>query len=362
MNVISKKVPYLNTIVRNLHSVDKKEFETFFKMFKRADCIVRVGQGRSRKACDLGLYRTRKRVVTRDDIDFPGNNIEEGLAALRKKYQNIVILIVSSSGETKTPKYLAEDVARYLQRTGTKNIKLAAITSRQDSTVGKIAKEYGTVLILQGPKIEAKTSKEAAKAGIMNDIFEFSATMLIHKIKRAVNENKEFNWARRQIFSEMKKIGGITDQFVQTQYYKKLISKLRTRSHVTVGGYGPAEIVAEMTVIRIRHVKKSMGDSAHNAGSYAPNPRPYDIFLAISFSGKTRAIIDWTKEYELNFSITGNNSPLSGQTESFLINQPIEEFYITAVFVLSPISLSLIEAGGFGIRPGDMRYQHSRNE
>ncbi|MCK5044608.1 hypothetical protein KAR26_02680 [Candidatus Parcubacteria bacterium] len=360
MNEISKNALYLNTINRNLHNIDKKETEKFFGIFKEADCIIRVGQGRSRAACDLGLCGIRKRIVTRDNLDFPGNNIGEGLTALRREYKNIVILIVSSSGETKTPKYLAEDVASYLRRTGTAKIKIIAITSRPDSTVGKIARKYGVMLKLEGPKSEAKTSKIAAKAGIMNDIFELPVMLFIHKMKEAVNRNKKLSWVQQQIYLEMENIGKIVDQFVQTKYYDKLVSKLLTRAHITVGGYGPAELAASMLVIRLRHIKKKMKDSAHKSGSDAPRPRLYDILLTISFTGETRAVIDWTNDYTFNFSITGNNSSLSGKTENFLLNEPIEKFYVITSFLLSPIPLRLVEVSGIGLE--SVKSEHSSTE
>jgi len=161
----------------------------------------------------------------------------------------------------------------------------------------------------------------------------------------------------------------VYDQYVYSTVYQRLVEKMSTRGHATVGGRGPAKNVAEMTVIRLQHVKRALGDQAYLSGELAPKPRLGDTLLLVSWSGENKPLLAWHKEYDTAganiFSIVGNQSPLSESTGSIIIKSPASQFYLHAAFLLSPLPLLLVKnlkEHGFGLPPEIMAWYHSSTD
>jgi 6-phospho-3-hexuloisomerase len=122
---------------------------------------------------------------------------------------------------------------------------------------------------------------------------------------------------------------------------------MEKRGHVIVGGTGIARVVALMSVIRLQHVKRAIGDEAYLSGPLAPRPRAGDTVLLVSWSGENETLLQWMKESRIfganTYSITGRESTLSRNTDSFVLPSDPSDFYLRAAFVLSPIPLSLVD-------------------
>ncbi|MFH1656917.1 MAG: SIS domain-containing protein [bacterium] len=348
-NRVSGKVPSFNKIIRNIEAVDKGELEKVVGLVGDADVIIFGATGRSNKSLRRGLGGIEgKRIITRKDPDYPGRNIFEVLETSEKQGKEVLLVVNSCSGTTETPRYLIEDVATYIENTGTKKVKIAAITANLDSPIGKIAQKYGVALKLKGTKVQSKTSEQASSLGMMNDLFELGSAMLFQETREALNNGQSWQQARKQIFIEMAEIGKRLDKFVECKPYRKLITKLSTRAHVVIGGYGPSEEVAEELAIRLGHVKESIGDRVDIVGSSASHVRPGDTLIIISCSGETRCVLKWIEKYRAVketyvFSIVGKKSPISERSDgSFIINKPVNRFYSAAALLLSSIPLDLV--------------------
>ncbi|MEA2033293.1 MAG: hypothetical protein U9N41_06905 [Euryarchaeota archaeon] len=345
---VRKRVGYIKGVMKNVHKVNKKEFEAFYDDLNSADCIILVGEGRSQSALYIGMGQMDKWVRTMVDVDFPGRNIVEAAPVLEKKYDKIALLVNSGSGETATPKIVVKQLADYIEREKTDKFTIDAVVSNTNSSIGKIGeKDYGNVVELRGRERKSDRANAFLKHGIMNDVYELGSLLLFQKLKEAINEKKDYNAVFEKMEEESKVVGKIVDEFVSSDVYKTIIDKLETRSSITMGGLGPARNVAKMTAIRLQHVKRAIGDEAYLSGPFAPRPRAGDILFLISWSGETEPLLKWCKEQKefggCVYSIVGNESALSRESESFIIESSPTTFYARATFALSPLPLHLVE-------------------
>ena len=346
---VSSEVEYINSVTANVRNVKKSEFKPFFDDLNAADCIIPLGEGRSQSALYIGMGQIKNKVVkTMIDIDFPGRNIVEAAPVLEKKYDKIVLLVNSGSGETTTPKIVVKQLSDYIEQEKSEKFTIAAVVSNTNSTIGKIGeKDYGRVVELKGRRKRKNITNAYLKHGIMNDVYELSSLLLFQKTKEAINEGKGHTAVFRKVAEESTVIGEIVDRFVCSDKYHDLIDKLETRSRITMGGLGPARNVAKMTAIRLQHVKRAIGDEAYLSGPFAPRPRACDVLFLISWSGETESILGWCrgqKKFGTHvYSIVGNESALSRESESFIIESPSTAFYERATFALSPLPLHLVE-------------------
>jgi len=346
---VSSEVEYINSVTANVRNVKKSEFKPFFDDLNAADCIIPLGEGRSQSALYIGMGQIKNKVVkTMIDIDFPGRNIVEAAPVLEKKYDKIVLLVNSGSGETTTPKIVVKQLSDYIEQEKSEKFTIAAVVSNTNSTIGKIGeKDYGHVVELKGRRKRKNITNAYLKHGIMNDVYELSSLLLFQKTKEAINEGKGHTAVFRKVAEESTVIGEIVDRFVCSDKYHDLIDKLETRSRITMGGLGPARNVAKMTAIRLQHVKRAIGDEAYLSGPFAPRPRACDVLFLISWSGETESILGWCrgqKKFGTHvYSIVGNESALSRESESFIIESPSTAFYERATFALSPLPLHLVE-------------------
>jgi D-arabinose 5-phosphate isomerase GutQ len=346
---ISREVGYINGVIQNVHNVKRDEFKRFFDVLDAADCIILLGEGRSQSALYIGMGQLNREVRTFVDIDFPGRNILEAAPVLEQKYDRIVLLVNSGSGETTTPKIVVKQLAEYIERTKSENFSIAAVVANQHSTIGRVAeKEYGHVVELHGREHAPNDTDEFLKHGIMNDVYELGSMLLFQKTKEAINEGKDDSAVFEKIDAESRVIGEFVDRFVCSEMYNEVIDRLETRSRITLGGVGPARNVAKMTAIRLQHVKRALGDEAYLAGPFAPRPRACDILFFISWSGETESILKWAREQKefgvYAYSIVGKKeSSLARESESFIIESTPTVFYERATFALSPLPLHLVE-------------------
>lgn len=346
--IVSHEVGYINSVVRNLQSVKRSELKPFFDNLNAADCIILVGEGRSQTALYIGMGQMNKVVKTMVDIDFPGRNILEAAPVLEKQYNNIALLVNSGSGETSTPKIIVKQLSDYIEQNKSDKFSINAVVSDTKSSIGKISeKEYGHVLELKGRVKRSRATNEFLKHGIMNDVYELGSLLLFQKIKEAINEGNGHSMVFKKIADESIVVGKIVDHFVSSDIYHEIINKLETRGRITIGGIGPARNVAKMTVIRLQHVKRAVGDEAYLSGPFASRPRAGDILFLISWSGETEPILRWCKEQKdfgsYIYSIVGNESRLSRYSESFIIESTVTTFYERATFALSPLPMHLVE-------------------
>ncbi len=365
---ISREVGYINGVIQNVQGVRRDEFKRFFDVLAAADCIILLGEGRSQSALYIGMGQLDRDVRTFVDIDFPGRNILEAAPVLEQKYERIVLLVNSGSGETTTPKIVVKQLAEYIERTKSEHFSIAAVVANPSSTIGRVSEtDYGHVLELRGRERIPNDTNEFLKHGIMNDVYELSSMLLFQKTKEAINEGKGDASVFEKIEAESRVIGGLVDRFVCSEMYDKVVDRLETRSRITLGGIGPARNVAKMTAIRLQHVKRALGDEAYLAGPFAPRPRACDLVFFISWSGETESVVKWCREQKESgvyaYSIVGKDSTLARESESFIIEASPTTFYERATFALSPLPLHLVERlnqRGFRLPEYIMRWwQHS---
>lgn len=340
------KVPYINTVHENVMNLKQNEVDAFYENISSAECIIPVGEGRSQCALYIGLRNIDRDVKMIEAVDFPGENMSEAAEILEKKYSRISLLVNSGSGETTNPKRVVEELKEYIDKSGSESFTIDSIVSNPESSIGKISKEYGSTVVLEGRGAGLKTGIEFMKHGIMNDIYELGSLILVHKIRNLVNSYGNGN-IFEQMDEDMKEICGLIDDFVGSNTYQSLLDNMEKRGHVIVGGTGIARIVALMSVIRFQHVKRAIGDEAYLTGSLAPRPRAGDTTILVSWSGENETLLKWMKEskgFGANvYSVTGKKSTLSDNTDSFVLPSDPTGFYMKAAFVLSPVSLSLVD-------------------
>jgi 6-phospho-3-hexuloisomerase len=167
---------------------------------------------------------------------------------------------------------------------------------------------------------------------------------------------------------ELPIIGEVVDEYIPSVQFKSLVDKMENRCNITVGGKGPSRYVADMTAIRLQHVKRVSGSDAYVAGPFAHPPWPGDIGIFISWSGETKPTLSWCDKYRRSggyiFSITGNrkNRLSEKSDDSFVISSESPSFYERTAFALSPVPLHLLEIferRGFNIPEYLLEWYHS---
>jgi D-arabinose 5-phosphate isomerase GutQ len=338
----------IGSVMKNVHNIKPSQFKPFYDDLDAADCIILIGEGRSQNALYIGMGQIDKYVRTIVDVDFPGRDIVKAAPVLEKKHDKIALLVNSGSGETSTPRIVIKQLSDYIERTKSNQFTINAVVSNTNSSIGKIGeKEYGNVVELKGRDRSPKSTNGYLKHGIMNDVYELSSLLLFQKIKEALNEKNDYTAVFEKMDAESKILSKIVTKFVKSDNYQDIIGKLETRSRITMGGLGPARNVAKMTAIRLQHVKRALGDEAYLSGPFAPRPRAGDILFMISYSGETEPLLGWCKEQKESggyaYSIVGNESTLSRETDSFIIESTPTTFYERATFALSPLPLHLVK-------------------
>ncbi|MEJ2242262.1 MAG: hypothetical protein P8Y18_08980 [Candidatus Bathyarchaeota archaeon] len=137
MKKISEKisgVEYVERINDNLLKLKEKNLLPLYEDLKNADCIVCGGSGRSLHSLNIAMsqmamMKKPKVVITREDVGFPGRGMLDAASKLEKRHKKVVLLINSGSGESDDPRHLAEELEKYLKKTGSKKFTMVVFAT-----------------------------------------------------------------------------------------------------------------------------------------------------------------------------------------------------------------------------------------
>jgi len=378
-------IRYINDVFNNVLRVDERELSSLYEDIEQASCIVPCGAGRSEQSLlismsQLAKMRMKKRKVIQypEGPGFPAGNMYDAASILEELYSNdghVYLLINSGSGKTKAPLVMAEELARYIEKTGTKNFRMGLITSMPQSPIAKIVKKYGSVV-----RVEGRTKEEAERplgyrtTGIMGDKFELASGFLLSTIVEGLFKGYTVEKLYGIMRREARLLGRLIDRTVESEDYRKSIDILERRSNVFGGGRGTSMFVVKTLLIRLGHVKGPLGDSVFVAGGInTPRPRAGDLGIFISYSGETQQVLNWAEQMkEMNayvISITSQeNSSLNRISDMKIVipegRMPGEPrwFYIRSVFITSPQPVLLcgrLEERGLPLGEDILKWYHS---
>ena len=352
-------VEYVDRINENLLKITTKNLQPLYEALKAADCIVCGGSGRSLHSLNIAMSQIAmmedpKVIITREDVGFPGRGMLDAASKLEKRHKKIVLLINSGSGESDDPRHLAKELEKYLQATGSKKFTMGLITSNSNSSLAKIVKRNGHVVAIKGRiKQQLPSSDAYSQTGIMGDLFELGSLFLLQMITEAISENCSVEKVIELIGKEAPILKEITENAVDSDATKAVLDILERRSDVFLGGRGTAELVAKMTAVRLFHIKKFLGDDVYIArGVNTPHPRAGDLEILISYSGRTKPVVDWCDRFRdlggTVFAIVGtkktnleSKSNLNILLEEITTKGKPRRFYMRAAYVLSCLPILL---------------------
>lgn len=335
--VICKKVAYINIINGNLGQVNEEILGKIIDVMKRCRRIILTAQGRSRSGLLIGMKGIKKRTFTQEDSSFHWRNITKAAIDLNKKDGLTVLLVNSQSGNTTSPKLMVKGLRSFINRTGSQKFIICCVTAHPES---EIAKNSDIVLQLKGSE---KIQQPSGINEMMGDVFELGSTILFHGIKKGVNNGLSAKEVLALVKGEMKIIGNLVDDYLADPHYTEMVEEISSSPKIIFGGVGPDEEVARMTKIRVNHVVKILGREAYKSGDDAPPPQPGLLLVLISWSGETEPVLEWLDDYHKGgstiFSIVGTaHASLSKNSKSYVLDAPVEKFYIRAAFLLSPLA------------------------
>ncbi|TRO54061.1 SIS domain-containing protein [Candidatus Bathyarchaeota archaeon] len=352
-------VEYVERINDNLLKLKEKNLLPLYEDLKTADCIVCGGSGRSLHSLNIAMsqiamMKKPKVVITREDVGFPGRGMLDAASKLEKRHKKIVLLINSGSGESDDPIHLAEELEKYLKKTGSNKFTMGLITSNSNSSLAKIVQMYGNVITVAGREKKQLPSSDAySETGIMGDLFELGSLFLLQMITEALSENNTVDRVLELIAEEAPYLKNITESAVHSEATSSTLNILERRSDVFLGGRGTAEIVAKMTAVRLFHIKKFLGDNVYIArGVNTPHPRAGDLEILISYSGRTKPVVGWCNRFRglggSVYSIVGRegtaldlNSDMKVLIEEAVEHGKPRRFYMRAAYVLSCLPILL---------------------
>jgi len=377
---ICREVPYINKVKENVLGIKPEQLKRLFKSLKTHSVIIPVASGRSKYAMNIPLsqatlMKNPKTVLSLEGPEFPWGSIYEAAPILEQRYKNqkILVLFNSGSGETEDPLNAAYDIVRYIAETKSKKFTIFAITSNRNSSLGKLAKEVGHILELKsiGKREAPKKNSSYVETGIMRDVFELGSCFLIQTIVDAIYADANTDDIYDMAEKEFQTIGKMIDNSLDSEFYKSAINLLETRCHVFRNSKGTGDEVAKMTLIRLDHMKRALGDNVYIINP--PRPRANDFQLSISYSGEAKTVVNISRIFRKlgghQFSIIGRKgSHLERYSDSSLIleeevklGQP-RKFYTRAAFVASPIPIKLIEKlgeRGISLPEAILKYYHA---
>lgn len=353
---------FANKIRDNILAIRKDSFEPFYEDLKKADCIICSGSGRSLYSLNAAaslftLSKTgskQKVVLTPDDPGFPGKNMYDAAADLEKRFKKILLLMNSGSGTSNDPLGMAQDLSIYIKENKTERFSMGLLTSNLESPLAEVTRRHGNILQIEG-RGKSKPSSEYSETGIMGDIFELGTLELMNMAIEAIFKNLEAKDVFALCEEEFETLGNIIDENVESETYSQIVDILEKRTNVFLGGRGTANQIANMTGIRLFHIKSFLGDNVFMArGVNTPRPRAGDLEILISFSGESKPILLWCdalKKFNgLVLAITGSGtSELARKSDlKIIIPEDLREgiprrFYTRAAYVLSPLPVKLAE-------------------
>jgi len=377
-------VPYINKIKENVLGIKPEQLRWLFRNLKTHSIIIPVASGRSKHAMNIPLsqatlMKNPKTVLSLEGPEFPWGSIYEAAPVLEQRYKNqkILVLFNSGSGETEDLLNVASDIIRYIAETKSKKFTIFVITSNRNSTLGKLVRELGHILELKSAgkrEIDKKKNNRYVETGIMRDVFELGSCFLLQTIIDAIYRDAQVDDIDNMAEKEFRTIGKMIDNSLNSEFYKSAIELLETRCHVFRNSKGTGDEVAKMTLIRLDHIKRALGDDVYITNP--PRPRAGDFQLSISYSGEAKTVVNIGRIFRRlgghQFSIIGRKgSHLEQHSDSSLIleeeaklRQP-RKFYTRAAFVASPIPIKLIEKlgeRGISLPEAILKYYHAVTE
>jgi len=358
-------IGYVNKIRDNILSIRRKNLAPLYDALKAADCVVCAGSGRSLYSLNAAMSQIalsqvgwrNKVVLTPDDPGFPGKNMYDAAGDLERRYKKTVLLINSGSGYSDDPLVMAQDLARYIEEKKTSKFTMGLLTSALESPLAQITRQYGHVVHIKG-RGRLKPSFEYSETGMMGDIFELGTLSLICMMIEAIFRNLEVEDVFKLCKEEFETVGAMIDANVKSETYTQLVDILEKRTNVFLGGKGTANQIANMTAIRLFHIKSFLGDNVYvTRGVNTPHPRAGDLEILLSYTGETKSVILWA---DVMKKFNGNVLAITGSPDSTLAKKAdvkiiLEEevkpstprrFYTRAAYVLSPLPVKLAERLG----------------
>jgi D-arabinose 5-phosphate isomerase GutQ len=358
-------IGYVNKIRDNILSIRRKNLAPLYEALKSADCVVCAGSGRSLYSLNAAMSQIalsqvgwrNKVVLTPDDPGFPGKNMYDAAGNLERRYKKTLLLINSGSGYSDDPLVMAQDLARYIEEKKTSKFTMGLLTSALESPLSQITRQYGHVVHIKG-RGRLKPSFEYSETGMMGDIFELGTLLLLCMMIEAIFRNLEVEDVFKLCKEEFEKIGAMIDANVKSETYTQLVDLLEKRTNVFIGGKGTANQIANMTAIRLFHIKSFLGDNVYvTRGVNTPHPRAGDLEILLSYTGETKPVILWAdviKKFNGNvLAITGSpDSTLAKKADvKIILEEEVKpstprRFYTRAAYVLSPLPVKLAERLG----------------
>ncbi len=358
-------IGYVNKIRDNILSIRRKNLAPLYEALKSADCVICAGSGRSLYSLNAAMSQIalsqvgwrNKVVLTPDDPGFPGKNMYDAAGDLERRYKKTLLLINSGSGYSDDPLVMAQDLARYIEEKKTSKFTMGLLTSALESPLAQITRQYGHVVHIKG-RGRLKPSFEYSETGMMGDVFELGTLMLLCMMIEAIFRNLEVEDVFKLCKEEFEKIGAIIDAYVKSETYTKLVDLMEKRTNVFLGGKGTANQIANMTAVRLFHIKSFLGDNVYvTRGVNTPHPRAGDLEILLSYTGETKPVILWA---DVMKKFNGNVLAITGSSDSTLAKKAdvkiiLEEdvkpgtprrFYTRAAYVLSPLPVKLAERLG----------------
>jgi D-arabinose 5-phosphate isomerase GutQ len=358
-------IGYVNKIRDNILSIRRKNLAPLYNALKSADCVVCAGSGRSLYSLNAAMSQIalsqvgwrNKVVLTPDDPGFPGKNMYDAAGDLERRYKRTLLLINSGSGYSDDPLVMAQDLARYIEEKKTSKFTIGLLTSALESPLSQITRQYGHVVHIKG-RGRLKPSFEYSETGMMGDVFELGTLLLVCMMIEAIFRNLEVEDVFKLCKEEFEKIGAMIDANVKSETYTQLVDLMEKRTNVFLGGKGTANQIANMTAIRLFHIKSFLGDNVYvTRGVNTPHPRAGDLEILLSYTGETKPVIIWA---DVMKKFNGTVLAITGSPDSTLAKKAdvkiiLEEevkpgtprrFYTRAAYVLSPLPVKLAERLG----------------
>jgi D-arabinose 5-phosphate isomerase GutQ len=358
-------IGYVNKIRDNIQRIRRKALAPLYEALRAADCVVCAGSGRSLYSLNAAMSQIalsqvgwrNKVVLTPDDPGFPGKSMYDAARDLERRYKKILLLINSGSGYSDDPLVMAQDLARYIEEKKTSKFTMGLITSALESPLAQITRQYGHVVHVKG-RGRLKPSFEYSETGMMGDIFELGTLSLLCIMIEAIFRNLEIEDVFKLCKEEFEKIGDIIDANVKSEAYTQLVDLMEKRTNVFLGGKGTAHQIANMTAVRLFHIKSFLGDNVYvTRGVNTPHPRAGDLEVLLSYTGETKPVVLWA---DVMKKFNGTVVAITGKPDSTLAKKAdvkiiLEEdvkpgtprrFYTRAAYVLSPLPVRLAERLG----------------
>jgi 6-phospho-3-hexuloisomerase len=178
--------------------------------------------------------------------------------------------------------------------------------------------------------------------------------MMIEAIFRNLEVEDVFKLCRE----EFEKIGTVIDANIKSETYTQLVDLMEKRTNVFLGGKGTAYQIANMTAVRLFHIKSFLGDNVYvTRGVNTPHPRAGDLEILLSYTGETKPVLLWAdvmKKFNGTvLAITGSpDSTLAKKADlKIILHEDVKpgtprRFYTRAAYVLSPLPVKLAERLG----------------